>query len=362
MATSLDPLYARNPGTEKIADTAPATAQTATAQTGAASTATARDATTKNATSQGYTAQTGVLSQGAMADAELNRISAQDSPSMQLAKQKGLETAASRGLLNSSIAAGAAQAETVKAATPLALQNASLNATNEMTDKSATNRASEFGAGAANTADLQNAQLGTATEISNATESNKLAGQNAGLLTQASLQNASEANRASSTNAQLGTQTNQFNATQKQNTANLNAAAENEMRTNVLNQNAQFNRQFLQGEQSMDLATIQAKYTDLLAKNAAANSLYQSFFNNISQTMQGNFAPDRVAEIIKAQQQFLQHGLDLMGAIDAMDAPLGNDSTSVAKPAGMTYKYSAVDPANQPTWLPGVSGYQNPGA
>lgn len=56
--------------------------------------------------------------------AQLNRITSQDSDYMKQARTAGLQTANRRGLLNSSIAAGASQAEALRAAAPLAAQNA----------------------------------------------------------------------------------------------------------------------------------------------------------------------------------------------------------------------------------------------
>ena len=55
--------------------------------------------------------------------AQLNRITSQDSDYMKLARTSGLQTANKRGLLNSSIAAGASQAAAIASAAPLALQN-----------------------------------------------------------------------------------------------------------------------------------------------------------------------------------------------------------------------------------------------
>jgi hypothetical protein len=58
----------------------------------------------------------------------VNRIISEGSPLMRAAQTTGLQLGASRGLLNSSMAVGAAQDEMIKAATPLALQNAAQNA------------------------------------------------------------------------------------------------------------------------------------------------------------------------------------------------------------------------------------------
>jgi len=56
---------------------------------------------------------------------QMNRITSTDSDYMKLARTAGLQTANKRGLLNSSIASGASEAEALKAAAPLAGQNAS---------------------------------------------------------------------------------------------------------------------------------------------------------------------------------------------------------------------------------------------
>lgn len=55
---------------------------------------------------------------------QLNSITAADSGYMQLARTSGLQTANRRGLLNTSLAAGASQAAAIAAAAPLAQQNA----------------------------------------------------------------------------------------------------------------------------------------------------------------------------------------------------------------------------------------------
>jgi hypothetical protein len=55
------------------------------------------------------------------------KITASDSPLMKQAEQRGFQVANRRGLLNSSIAAGASQAAVLDAATPIATQDASQN-------------------------------------------------------------------------------------------------------------------------------------------------------------------------------------------------------------------------------------------
>lgn len=64
---------------------------------------------------------------------QLNAITAADSGYMQLARTSGLQTANKRGLLNSSLAAGASQAAAIAAAAPLASQNAAQSAQRNQT-------------------------------------------------------------------------------------------------------------------------------------------------------------------------------------------------------------------------------------
>lgn len=62
--------------------------------------------------------------QNELAQTHLNEMTAGDSAYMQNARQRGLETAARRGMLNSSIAAGASQRSALEAAAPFAMQAA----------------------------------------------------------------------------------------------------------------------------------------------------------------------------------------------------------------------------------------------
>jgi hypothetical protein len=63
---------------------------------------------------------------------KLNAMTATDSPYMKLARNTAAETVNSRGLLNSSIAAGASQAAAIAAAQPFALQDANNTATKNL--------------------------------------------------------------------------------------------------------------------------------------------------------------------------------------------------------------------------------------
>lgn len=76
-------------------------------------------------------------------------LTSQDSPLMQQARTRGLQTAASRGLTNSSLAAQAAQEAVIGAATPIASADAGLYQQQSLTNQTARN-----------TANTNNAQIG----------------------------------------------------------------------------------------------------------------------------------------------------------------------------------------------------------
>ena len=59
-----------------------------------------------------------------MASYQLDQILASDSPLMRRAKQEGIDFAASRGLMNTSIAGGNAMGSMIDRASPLALDQA----------------------------------------------------------------------------------------------------------------------------------------------------------------------------------------------------------------------------------------------
>lgn len=283
MANTLDELYTKSPGTEKVATTPNAQATNATASTYDAS---KQDVPTENLTSS-----------------RLNTITSQDSPLMQRARQEGMLLAARRGLQNSSIAAGTAQGAVVDRATPIATQEADILQGQRLANQSAENTARQFNAG-------------SQTDVS------KL-------------------------NAQLGTETSRFNAETAAQKAQQDAQAENAMRTQVMNQNAELNKQYLAGRQSQDLATIQGQYQALIQSNASAANLYNTYFQTIAQVMSNtNIDPSRVAQIVSSLQTSLVGGMDFLNAMGSV--PGGSSAPSGGSGTGLPI-------SNPDAWMPGIS-------
>lgn len=344
----LQSLMTKNPGAQTFgASTGNATT------TGAAPTAASSDATAQNATSQNATAQQAVadyataakaspladISNGMQANdstnaaSQLNAITAANSPYIQQAEQQGLLSAASRGLENSSIGAGAAEAAAVQAAAPFAEQNASAATQGVLTNAQLAQQAALQNSQLGTQVSQQNAALGTQVSQQNAGLATQVAEQNAQLGTTASLQNsqlrtqagefnASQQNANQQLNAQLATQQGQFNASQTQAAAATNAAANNAMTQQTMQLNESINQQYLSGTQAQTLASIQGQYNQLIAQNSAAASLYTTMLNGINATMANkDIAPSRVADTIAADQSLLSTGLGIIDAINGGSNP-----------------------------------------
>lgn len=96
------------------------------------------------------TAHTRQVNPNELASHQLDKILAQDSPLRRRAIQQGIDQAASRGLVNSSIAGGNAFGALVDRATPLATFDASAYGTAARDNQSAQNQIGMFNAGARN--------------------------------------------------------------------------------------------------------------------------------------------------------------------------------------------------------------------
>lgn len=352
-------LYSLNPGAAQIATTPAAQSSNATAGSAALSTATAGTATgylsqAKDATAQSYDAQTQQTDPSSLVNNQLNDITKQDSPLMQRARQEGMLLAAKRGLQNSSIAAGTSEGALVDRATPLAQQNSAMLQQQALANQEQTNAAKAQNAQLGTSTSQLNAQLGTDVSKTNAglqTDVSKINADlqtdvsktNAGLQTDVSKTNAGLQTDVAKQNAAQQTETNRFNAETTARANEQNAAAENAMRQKTMEENAALNRQFLSGDQTLDLAGIQGKYQQLISSNAAAAQLYDSYFQGISATMaNANIDPARVAQTVQQQQKMLESGLALIQNMNSL--PL-NGAPSANGPApyvpGATYQPSA---------------------
>lgn len=251
---------------------------------------------------------------------QLDSITSANSPYIQLAEQQGLLSAAGRGLENSSLGAGAAEASAVAAAAPLAQQNASEAATARNQNAQLGTQASEFNSSQDAAAKELQAQLGTSV---------------------------------SQSNAQLQTSNNEFNAQQQQSAAAANAAATNQMTAQTAALTEDLNKQDLSGTQAARLADIQASSNQLIAQNQSAASLYSTFLSSMSATMANqNISPSRAADTMSALQSMVSGGLGVIDAISGMSLDVTQPSVSGSGPGITVNSPGSVGVGGAPATTP----------
>lgn len=212
----------------------------------------------------------------------------QDSPLMQQAQRRALESANARGQLNSSMAIGAAQGALYDAALPIAQHDAGTSFTANQKTVDATNAARNFGAAAENQASLANAQLGTDVSKTNAGLINEAAGKSAAAANQSSL-------------AQLDVETRKDLATQD---------VESRLQLANLDSATRIQLQNLDNQSRMQLSTMENQYRQLLQANTNAASMYSqavAAIGNISSNP--NMPQDAKDNAIQTQLNMLQEAL-----------------------------------------------------
>lgn len=176
--------------------------------------ATASKATTTNAQAsaaqaamaQAYTydAYKQQVQQNELAQYHLNNMLASNSDYIKRAKTEGAQYAQSRGILNTTMGAGAAHGAAIDRAAPIATNDANTYAKRAETHIAEENTARRTNATNKTNVSMANANNQTQTNISNADRS-----------TQVSLANADAKNKASITNANNATQVSQSNAAEE---------------------------------------------------------------------------------------------------------------------------------------------------
>lgn len=235
----------------------------------------------------GYSATTQDMGEKASADWQATKIMSQDSPLMQLARNQGLLTAARRGLSNSSIAAGAAQAEASKAAVPFALQNAQQEQQQAMANQQATNVAAG-----------ESARLQQSTDVFNVGETNR-----------AATVDATEQNK-------LIAQTQQNLASARELEAKMQADAAMQKHST----DADLTRTWMSGEISARLGAISGEYNELIQSSASAASIMNSTNDAIAAIWSNSEIP--VATKTAQAQSLIgwtENSLKVLGSINNME-------------------------------------------
>jgi hypothetical protein len=233
---------------------------------------------------------------------QLADITSQDSPLMARARQQGLQTAARRGLLNSTISAQAAMGVMVDKALPLAQQDA---ATATALAQSAADRETQVSA--------LNAQLGTDVSKFNAQQLNEAEKINAQMQTAVSQGNAQAYNAAQQQLADLQTRADLTHADQTFRASSQYANERNQMAMQTQQAITDLNKQFLAGSQAIDLAQIQGQYNNLIAQNESAARIFDSYLSGMASIMANkDIDPARVAQYVQTQLKQMTGALQFM--------------------------------------------------
>ena len=255
--------------------------------------------------SQGYAGATVGLNGGNSVVDTLSNITDTNSPVMQRAQNRGLELANSRGLLNSSLAVGAAQNAVYDQAIPLAQADASLRSQNAQFNANSTNQANQFTAGAMNNASL-----------SNQSARNQSLQYNAGAQNQANLSNQQAINQALQTNTANSQQAALSNQQSINSFVNLQMDQALKTALSSADNQTKVDLQNIDAATRTNLANIEANYKTILQSSASASDYYKQIAQNISAIIQ-NKDLDKEAknDAIVQQSQLLQGGLAIIGGI-----------------------------------------------
>lgn len=280
----------------------------------------------------GYNAAQGTVDpETMMSAAHLNKITSLDSANMRRAAQQGMLSAASRGLQNSSFAAGAAQGAMVDRATPLAQQDAATYYSNMRANVDATNEARRVSAQLKAQAELQNAaiagqfgmqaaELATQVSMANAEAENKLNMLQAELDTAVSQGNADAENRIKQQMADIEAQISQRNAELETSVSQSNAAEVNQTNRLVLQGNQNLNMQFLTGEQQKEITDLQGQWQNVISQNNAAAGIHEQMINSIGNMMSNpELDTKRVTEYVNMLTTQFGGQMQFIDTIDQLD-------------------------------------------
>jgi hypothetical protein len=196
---------------------------------------------------------------------QLDKVLSNDSPVLQRARARSTETANSRGLVNSTMAAQAGEAAVIDAAMPIAAADANVY----------------------NTSSMYNTQAQNAALTQNAAESNVTSRVNAGAANQQ---------------------------------GNMGYAAELEGGLIELRGNVESALQELRGGQAVQLANIEAQYKQLMQANSSVASLFTESMQQLSSILRDPTTSAAQKEsATTAQMQLLESSLAAAGAISNMD-------------------------------------------
>lgn len=295
---------------------------------------------------------------------QLSSILGSGSQYIQKAQADSLATANSRGLINSSMAAGAGTAAAIDKALPIATSDANTYTTASRDNQGFSNNAGQFNAGAKNTANLNEANAANTSELSSqqtgqqkeiigaqetaqstlqqegATQTADQSRLNAmlqtGLVhTQEEAQSRLQAEKAyadAGLSAQQFQQSANLLTQQGQQTAALQQQASDQKIQQLLAAGQQDQAlQVIKGNQAVQLANIEATYKDLMQTSASAGQMFTQVSKNITDILADpNTSVEQKQTAVNNQSALLQSSLAVLGGIGNVDIASLLDFTATA--------------------------------
>lgn len=356
---------------------------------------TTKDATAVTATSQGYkpidytavgydatpyTSKDYVITPQGTVQQQVLDIVKNDSPLIQQASNQAAIDMNARGLVNSSLAVGAARDAVYRTALPIATSDA--NAYNQAMFKSgdaanlaltntanarnqasqfntaatnlaltnsgnAQNAAANFAASSANQAALANAQLGTNANLANAAATNEAGKLAYGTQAQYNLAGMDAQMRAAIANQATQTQleTANLDANTRLTLGQLDATTRTQLAT--LDANTRMQIANLDAATKTQLATLDGQYRNLLQTNQSASSAFNQVATNLANIANSNLSAqakqDATATQMNILNQLLQQQAQVAGTAPAAVSSLNlsgyfdwNGTGTVVQPNGTT--------------------------
>ena len=292
------------------------------------------------ALAKGYTATNLNVSPESTVQYQLNQIIGNNSPLNQQAETYANQQSNRRGLLNSSMAVGAAQDAVIRNAMPIAQQDAGVYANAGQFNATAQNAASQFGATAFNAAEQTNAQIGTNVNLANVDNEMKLQLQSLQSNTQLSL-----ADRQAASNQIISKGDNSTKLLLQ----GIDGAAK--LSQLQMDQDTKIKIANLDAGTKTSLAQVEAGNRQLLQTNINAADMYRQYATalaNISSSNQMDAGAKQQA--MNNQLAALNAGLQAIGEVSGLDLskyfeastllPAANNSNAAA---GTTQNTPVID-------------------
>jgi hypothetical protein len=253
-------------------------------------------------------------------DAELARILGEDSPLLAQARAEAARMANKRGLMNTSMAAGMTQAEITKAALPMAQQNAQQAFQRELENARMRQESGLFTAEQLTRLRSLEAELGQELSIFNAEQLNQAERLSAEMRTALEQGNQQAYNEAALQLAEL-----QRDAQAQQAEIDY-AGAEREFlerqayNEQIIDSVTELNKQFMSGEQLIDIEHVRGTYQMLMNQNDFAADLYDSYMGAIGQIFDDpKMTTSQAGEAIRALVDAMEGSLRMMSEINGID-------------------------------------------